>query len=75
MEENKKWRMHYSECPDSDKGIENIGKKIIHIMLALIVLGLVYTLFAKTTWDPAVSSSRIKTNAAEPSVVDASDDL
>ena len=64
MEENKKWRMHYSEYSDSDKGLENIGKTIIHVILALFVLGLVYRLFAKTEWEP-VRPSVPKTNAAD----------
>lgn len=71
MEENKKWRMNYSDYTEPDKGIESIGKTIIHVTLALIVLGVVYTVFAKTEWEPAVRPSVTKTNTAKPQTGDA----
>ena len=66
MEENKKWRISYSEYPESDKGVENIGQTIVHVILALIILGVAYTFFAKTEWETVVvKSPALKTNIVE----------
>jgi hypothetical protein len=65
MQENKKWRVNYSEYSESDKGVENIGQAIVHVILALFVLGLLYTFFAKTEWKMLVKAPVLKTNTAK----------
>ncbi|HRA42751.1 MAG TPA: hypothetical protein PLV31_03565 [Gammaproteobacteria bacterium] len=65
MGESKKWRMDYSDYSDPNKGLESIGQTIIHVILALIVLGAVYTFFAKTEWEPVLKSPVVKTNTVE----------
>jgi len=57
--------MDYSDYSDPNKGLESIGQTIIHVILALIVLGAVYTFFAKTEWEPVLKSPVVKTNTVE----------
>ena len=73
MKKSKKWRMDYSGYPDSDKGLESVGQTIVHVILALIVLGVVYTFFAKTEWEPVLKSPELKTNTAESKVLSSFD--
>ncbi|HXH55447.1 MAG TPA: hypothetical protein VNK03_06890 [Gammaproteobacteria bacterium] len=65
MQENKKWRVNYSEYSESDKGIETIGQTIVHVILALFILGVAYTFFAKTEWKMLVKSPELKPTTAE----------
>ena len=65
MDESKKWRMDYSEYPESDQGLQSIGETLVHVILALSFLFAVYAFFAKTEWEPVLQSSVVTTNTVE----------
>ena len=73
MSDSKKWHLDYSEYSEVDKGLESLGQTITHVILALIVLGVVYTFFAKTEWEPMVKSPVVKTNLLELRALDSFD--
>jgi branched-subunit amino acid ABC-type transport system permease component len=48
MNGKEKWVMDFSGYEERDRGLRGIGESIVHIILALFVLGGVYTFFFKT---------------------------
>jgi hypothetical protein len=72
MGENEKWRMDYGSCPDLNKGLS--GETIVHVILALCVLSLAYTFFAKTELEsksnnlPEINTKPVEVRDSDPLV-------
>ena len=54
MQENKKQLINYCKYSEPGKKTENIAQTIIHVILALFVLGGTYTFFDKIESEPLV---------------------
>lgn len=48
MSGKEKFVMDFSDYEERDRGLRGIGEAIVHVMLALFVLGSVYAFFLKT---------------------------
>ena len=48
MNGKEKWVMDFSGYEERDRGLKGIGESVVHVILALVVLGGVYAFFLKT---------------------------
>ena len=51
MSGKEKWVMDFIGYEERDKGLRGVGEAILHVILALFVLGVVYAFFLKTELD------------------------
>lgn len=48
MNRKEKWVMDFTGYEERDRGLMGIGEAVVHVMLALFVLGSAYAFFLKT---------------------------